>query len=70
MADMLARIEDRMRRMHDDLDRRLDAIADCLEAGGADREADALAVERIRSGAAERSQDGAEALAELGIHTR
>jgi hypothetical protein len=32
-----------------------------------DDEAEALAAERIRSGAAERTQDGAEALGELGI---
>jgi hypothetical protein len=70
LADMLARLEDQMCRMHDDLDSRLDAIAECLEAGGTDREADTLAAERIRSGAAERTQDGAEALAELGIHMR
>lgn len=70
LANMLSRLEDQMRRTHNDLDSRLDAIAECLEAGGTDREADALAAERIRSGAAERTQDGAEALAELGIHTR
>jgi hypothetical protein len=70
LADMLARLEAQMRRMHDDLDSRLDAIAESLEARGADEEAEALAAERIRSGAAERTQDGAEALAELGIHTR
>lgn len=70
LADMLARLEDQMRRMHDDLDTRLDAIAESLEARGADEEVEALAAERIRSGAAERTQDGAGALAELGIHTR
>ncbi len=69
LADRLTRLEDQMRRMHDDLDGRLDAIADSLEARGADEEAEALAAERIRSGAADRTQDGAEALAELGIHT-
>jgi hypothetical protein len=56
--------------MHDDLDSRLDAIAESLEANETDKEAEALAAERIRSGAAERTQDGSEALAELGIHTR
>jgi len=69
LADMLARLEDQVRRMHDDLDIRLDAIAESLDARGADDEAEALAAERIRSGAAERIQDDAEALAELGIHT-
>jgi hypothetical protein len=66
---MLARLEGQMRRMQDDLDGRLDAIAESLEAREADEEAEALAAERIRSGAAERTQDGTEALAELGIHT-
>jgi hypothetical protein len=55
--------------MHDDLDSRLDAIAESLEARGTDKEAEALAAERIRSGAAERTQDGAEALAETCIQT-
>jgi hypothetical protein len=66
---MLARLEDQV-RMHDDLDSRLDAIAEALDARGADEEAETLAAERIRSGAAERAQHGSEALAELGIHTR
>lgn len=69
LAEMLARLEDQMRRMQDDLDARLDAIAESLEARGADEEAEALPAERIRSGAAERTQDGAEALAELGTRT-
>lgn len=55
--------------MHDDLDSRLDAIAESLEARGTDKEAEALAAERIRSGATERAQDGPEVLAALGIHT-
>jgi hypothetical protein len=70
LSDMLARLEDQVRRMHDDLDSRLDAIASSLEVRGADEEAEALAAERIRSGAAEHTQDGTQALAELGIHTR
>jgi hypothetical protein len=45
-----------------DLDGRLDAIAESLEAREADEEAETLAAERIRSGAAKRTQDGAEAL--------
>lgn len=36
----------------------------------ADDEVEALAAERIRSGAAERAEDGASALGELGIHVR
>jgi hypothetical protein len=55
--------------MRDDLDARLDAIAEGLEASRADDEAETLAAERIRSGAVERTRDGAEVLAELGIRT-
>jgi hypothetical protein len=69
LMDRLGRLEEQMRRMHDDLDARLDAIADGFEASRADDEADTLAAERIRSGAAERTRDGAEVLAELGIRT-
>ncbi len=36
----------------------------------ADDEVEALAAERIRSGAADRTEDGASALGELGIHVR
>lgn len=36
----------------------------------ADDEVEALAAERIRSGAAERTEDGASALGELGIDLR
>lgn len=36
----------------------------------ADDEVEALAAERVRSGAAEYKQDGVEALAELDIHVR
>lgn len=40
-----------------------------LDQGRADDEAAAIAAERIRSGAAEHKEDGAEALAKLGIET-
>jgi hypothetical protein len=66
----LSRLEDQMRRMQDDLDARLDGIAEGLQASRADDEAETLAAERIRSGAVERTRDGAEVLAELGIRTR
>jgi hypothetical protein len=36
----------------------------------ADDEVEALAAERVRSGAAEWTEDGAEALADLGIHVQ
>lgn len=64
-VDRFGRLEDQMRRMQDDLNARLDGI----EASRADDEAETLAAERIRSGAAERAQDGSEVLAELSIHT-
>ena len=69
LRDMLTRLEQQMRRMQDDIDARLDAIAEGFEVSRADDEAETLAAEQIRSGAAQRTQDGAEALAELGIGT-
>jgi hypothetical protein len=66
LADKLARLEDQMSRMQSDLD----AVAEVVAARGADDEVEILAAERIRSGAVERTQDGAAALAELGIDTR
>lgn len=65
LMDRLGRLEDQMRRMQDDLNARLDAV----EESRADDEAATLAAERIRSGAAERAQDGSEVLAEFGIRT-
>jgi hypothetical protein len=67
LASTLKRLEDQMRMMREDFDKRLDTIAEAIEMGRADDEVAALAAERIRSGAAERTRDGAEALAELGI---
>jgi hypothetical protein len=67
VVNMLGRLEDQMRRMQDDLDARLDAIAEGFELRRTEDEVEALAAERIRSGAAGRTQDGAEVLAELGI---
>ena len=68
LAEGLARLEEQMRAMQNDLDARLGEIAESLQASRADEEAQTLAAERIRSGAAGRTQDGAEVLAELGIH--
>lgn len=42
-------------------------MAEVFESRRADDEAAAIAAERIRSGAAEHAEDGAEALARLGI---
>jgi hypothetical protein len=46
------------------------SIFEALESRRADDEVEAVAAERIRSGAAERTQDGAEALSEIGIRVR
>lgn len=44
-----------------------DSTVEALEARRADDEAAAIAAERIRNGAAEHEEDGAEALRKLGI---
>jgi hypothetical protein len=67
IADRLLRLEDQMRRMQDDVDRRLETVAASMEGRLADEEVEALATERIRSGAADRAEDGTRALTELGI---
>jgi ATP/maltotriose-dependent transcriptional regulator MalT len=69
VTERLARLEEQMRAMQHDLDARLDALAESFHASRADEEAETLAAERIRSSAAERTRDGADVLAELGIHT-
>jgi hypothetical protein len=57
------RLEEQMRAM----DSKIDAMAETFESRRADDEAAAIAAERIRSGAADHKEDGAEALASLGI---
>ncbi|HET8814524.1 MAG TPA: hypothetical protein VFM51_06175 [Solirubrobacterales bacterium] len=46
---------------------RIDEMAEAFESRRADDEAEAIAAERIRSGAGDHKEDGAEALAKLGI---
>lgn len=46
---------------------RIDEMAETFEARRVDDEAAAIAAERIRSGAADHKEDGAEALSKLGI---
>lgn len=70
LLDRLSRLEDQMRKMRDDLDTRLDSMIEAFESRRADDEVEAIAAERIRSGAAERTQDGAESLREIGIRVR
>lgn len=57
------RLEEQMRAMNS----KIDAMAETFESRRADDEAAAIAAERIRSGTAEHKEDGAEALASLGI---
>lgn len=61
LMNQLRRHEDQMRRVQDDLD--------AIGESRADEEAETLAGERIRSGAAEHTRAGGEVLAELGIQT-
>ena len=49
------------------MDQSNDPTAEILEARRIDDEAAAIAVERIRSGAAEEGEDGVDALRKLGI---
>jgi hypothetical protein len=46
---------------------RIDEMAETFESRRADDKAAAIAAERIRSGAADHKEDGATALAKLGI---
>lgn len=46
---------------------KIDAMAETFESRRADDEVAAIAAERIRSGAADHKEGGAEALAKLGI---
>lgn len=46
---------------------KIDEMAEAFESRRADDEAAAIAAERIRSGAADHKEDGAEALRKLGI---
>lgn len=63
VLDKLQRLEEQMRSMNS----RIDSMAETFEARRADDEAASIAAERIRSGAADHKEDGAEALAKLGI---
>jgi CHASE3 domain sensor protein len=63
VQDKLHRLEEQMQTMNS----RIDEMAETFESRRADDEAAAIAAERIRSGAADHKEDGAEALAKLGI---
>jgi Arc/MetJ-type ribon-helix-helix transcriptional regulator len=63
VQDKLHRLEEQIQAMSS----RIDEMTETLEARHADDEAAAIAAERIRSGAADHKEDGAEALATLGI---
>lgn len=62
LFEMLSDLETQMREVRG-------AIA-TMQDRRADDEVEALAAERGRSGAAQRTEDGAEALADLGIQVR
>lgn len=51
----------------DSMNSKIDEMAETFESRRADDEVAAIAAERIRSGAADHKEDGAEALAKLGI---
>lgn len=59
----MRRLEEQMQTMNS----KIDSMAETFESRRADDEAAAIAAERIRSGAADHKEDGAEALAKLGI---
>ena len=63
VQDKLRRLEEQMQTMNS----KIDSMAETFEARRADDEAAAIAAERIRSGAADHGEDGAAALARLGI---
>lgn len=63
LVERLARLEAQMRKMQEELG----VIAKAVHTHAADAEVEALAAERVRSGAAQRMVDGAETLAELGL---
>lgn len=62
LFEMLSDLEAQMREMKGEIA--------AMQDRQADDEVEALAAERIRSGAAQRTEDGAEALADLGIDVR
>jgi TolA-binding protein len=63
VQDQVRRLEEQMRAMNS----KIDEMAEAFESRHADEEAAAIAAERVRSGAADHKEDGAEALAKLGI---
>ena len=62
LFEMLSDLEGQMREMKGEIA--------ALQDRQADDEVEALAAERIRSGAAKHTEDGAQALADLGIDVR
>lgn len=62
LFEMLSDLETQMREVRGEIA--------TIQDRRADDEVEALAAERVRSGAAKRTEDGAEALADLGIQVR
>lgn len=62
LFEMLSDLETQMREVRGEIA--------TIQDRRADDEVEALAAERVRNGAAQRTEDGAEALADLGIQVR
>lgn len=62
LFEKLSDLEDQMRAMKGEIA--------TLQGRQADDEVEALAAERVRNGAADSTEDGAQALADLGINVR
>lgn len=62
LFEMLSDLETQMREVRGEIA--------TIQDRRADDEVEALAAERVRSGAAQHTEDGAEALADLGIQVR
>lgn len=62
LFEMLSDLETQMREVRSEIA--------TIQDRRADDEVEALAAERVRSGAAQRTEDGAEALVDLGIQVR
>lgn len=62
LFEMLSDLETQMREVRGEIA--------TIQDRRADDEVEALAAERVRSGAAQRTEEGAEALADLGIQVR
>lgn len=56
--------------MREEIETRLEQMTEAIESRRADDEVEAVAAERVRGGGAGRTEDGAQALRDLGIRSR